>query len=310
MQKVTHLGLPNCYLLTNGTVEVVVASDVGPRVLGYGFAGGRNVLGECPGESVATEWGEFKPWGGHRLWTSPEAKPRSYAPDNDAVEVVNEGERVVRLVGAVEARTGVGKEIAVALDAEGSGVTLRHRIMNHGAWRVELGAWGLTIMRGGGEVIIPQEPYGPHPQNLLPARTLVVWPYTDMADARMSFGRKFIRVRTDAASKEPNKLGVANKQGWAAYLLEGTLFVKCFRYEEGASYPDIGCNNEVFTAGSFIELESLSPLKQLEPGEAVEHTERWELFEGVKGVDDEDELDAVVSRFVASARDGLSNEAI
>ena len=90
MQKVTRLGLPNCFQLTNGTVEVVVASDVGPRVLGYGFEGGRNVLGEHPDAFVETAWGEFKPWGGHRLWTAPEAKPRSYAPDNDAVEVAGE----------------------------------------------------------------------------------------------------------------------------------------------------------------------------------------------------------------------------
>ena len=205
MQKVTRLGLSNCFQLTNGTVEVVVASDVGPRVLGYGFAGRRNVLGEHPDAFVETAWGEFKPWGGHRLWTAPEAKPRSYAPDNDAVEVVGEGALAVRLVRAREARTGVRKEITVALDSEGSGVTLRHRITNLNAWSVELGAWGLTIMRGGGEVFIPQEPFGPHPENLLPARKLVLWPYTDMSDARMSFGRRFIRVRTDARLSEPNR---------------------------------------------------------------------------------------------------------
>ena len=46
-------------------------------------------------------------------------------------------------------------------------------------------------------------------------------------------------------------------------LLDGALFVKRFAYEEGASYPDLGCNNDVFTAGSFIELESLSKLVRL-----------------------------------------------
>lgn len=305
MQKVTRLGLPNCYLFSNGTVEVVVAGDIGPRVLDYCFVGGPSVLGECPEASVETEWGEFKPWGGHRLWTAPEAMPRSYAPDNDAVEVLSEGERAVRLVGAVEAHTGVRKEIAVALDATGSGVTLSHRVTNVGAWRVELAAWALTIMRGVGEVVIPQEPHGPHPQNLLPARALVLWPYTDMTDARLSFGRKLIRVRSDASATEPQKIGVANKRGWAAYLLDGTLFVKRFGYEEGASYPDMGCNNEVFTAGAFIELESLSKLSALEPGETLEHTERWELFDGVSVGDDEDEVDDAISRLVSStdARD-------
>ena len=287
------MGLSNCYALSNGAVEVTVATDIGPRVLGYNFVGGENVLGEHPEISVTTKWGEFKPWGGHRLWTAPEAMPRSYAPDNDAVEFEADGERSCRLVREVERNTQVRKELIVTLDEEGSGVTLTHRVTNRGAWRVELGAWGLTIMRGGGVVVIPQEPYGPHPQNLLPARPLVLWPYTDMSDTRFSFGRRFVRLRSDESNAEPQKIGLANKQGWAGYILDSTLFVKHFAYEEGATYPDYGCNNEFFTAGLFIEVESLSPLKQLEPGDTIEHVERWLLFEGVSVGDDEASLEEV-----------------
>ncbi len=293
MRKVGRMGLPNCYVLSNGAVEVCVATDVGPRVLGYNFVGGENVLGEHPESFVATEWGEFKPWGGHRLWTAPEATPRSYAPDNDAVEFHPDGERSCRLVRELERNTYVRKELTVTLDEEGSGVTLTHRVTNRGAWRVELGAWGLTIMRGGGEVVIPQEPFGPHPRNLLPARPLVLWPYTDMSDPRFNFGRRFVRLRSDESKEGAQKIGLANKQGWAAYVLDTTLFVKRFAYEEGATYPDYGCNNEFFTAGRFIEVESLSPLKQLEPGDSLVHVERWHLFKGVNVNDDEDSLEEV-----------------
>ena len=289
------MGLPNCYVLSNGAAEVTVATDVGPRILGYNLTGGENVLGEHPEISVTTEWGEFKPWGGHRFWTAPEAMPRSYAPDNDPVEFEPDGERSCRLVRELERNSYVRKELTVTLDDGGGGVTLAHRITNRGAWRVELGAWGLTIMRGGGEAVVPQEPYGPHPQNLLPARALVLWPYTDMSDARLSFGRRFVRLRSDASNDEPQKIGFANKQGWAAYSLPDALFVKRFAYEEGATYPDYGCNNEFFTAGSFMEVESLSPLRQLEPGETIEHVERWHLFESVGG-GGEDSLEEVARR--------------
>lgn len=287
------MGLPNCYVLSNGVAEVTVATDVGPRVVGYNLVGGENVLGEHPEVSVTTEWGEFKPWGGHRLWTSPEAMPRSYAPDNDPVEFYPEGERSCRLVRPVERNTDVRKEVSVELDAEGSGVTLTHRVTNRGAWRVELGAWALTVMRGGGRAVIPQEPYGPHPQNLLPARALVLWPYTDMSDARLRFGRRFIRFASDPSNAEPEKIGLLNKRGWAAYLSGEALFVKRFAYEEGADYPDYGCNNEFFTAGDFVEVESLSPLRLLETGESVEHVERWHLFGGVSAGDDDDSLEEV-----------------
>lgn len=294
MEKVECLGLPNCLRLSNGTVEVVVTTDVGPRVLHYGFAGGENVLGAWPEAVVQTAWGEWKPWGGHRLWTAPEASPRSYSPDSEPVRAEAAGERGVRLAPPVDSRAGIEKELTLTLDPSGGGVTLRHRVTNRGAWRIEAAAWALTIMRGGGEAVIPQEPFGPHPESLLPARPLVLWPYTDMSDARLRFGRRLVRFRSDPDSPEPNKIGVANKQGWSAYRLGETLFVKRFGYEEGAPYPDYGCNNEFFTAGAFIEVESLSSLKELEPGDSVEHVERWSLFAGFTPGDDEDELDAAI----------------
>lgn len=298
MEKITYLNLPNCYRLSNGTVEVVVTTDVGPRVIRYGFVGAGNVLGEHPEAAVQTAWGDFKPWGGHRLWTAPEAMPRSYAPDDAPVEFEPLGEHGIRLTAAVEPHACVQKELAVALDAEGSGVTLRHRVTNRGVWGAELAAWALTIMRGGGEVIIPQEPFGPHPECLLPARRLVVWPYTDMSDPRWTFGRRFIRVRVDGSAAAPQKLGVANKQGWAAYRVGETLFLKCFAYESGARYPDDGCNTEVFTAASFVEIESLSPLRRVEPGESVEHTERWHLFRAAPAATDDAALEAALTPLV------------
>jgi hypothetical protein len=289
VEKINCLNLPNCYRLSNGTAELVFTTDVGPRVVRYCLAGGENVLGECPADAVETELGEWKPWGGHRLWAAPEASPRSYAPDNSAVEFEPDGELSARLTPPIEAATGLQKELFVKLDAEGSGVSLRHRLTNRGAWEIEAAPWALTIMRGGGEALIPQEPFGAHPEHLLPARRLVLWRYTDLSDARFRFGRRFLRLRSDPGAAAPQKIGVENKRGWAAYRVGRLLFVKHFAYREGAAYPDDGCNNEVFTAGSFIELESLAPLARLAPGASVEHEERWQLFGDFEAGGDDDE---------------------
>jgi hypothetical protein len=40
----------------------------------------------------------------------------------------------------------------------------------------------------------------------------------------------------------------------------------------------MGCNFETFSKGDFIELESLSPVQRLGPGESVGHAETWYLF--------------------------------
>src|SRR5436305_1369773 len=73
VEKVQYLNLPNCYKLSNGTVEVIVTTDAGPRVIRYAFAGGDNAFAEIPEAMVKTELGEWKPLGGHRLWSAPEA---------------------------------------------------------------------------------------------------------------------------------------------------------------------------------------------------------------------------------------------
>jgi hypothetical protein len=295
VEKVSYLGLPNCYRLSNETVEVIVATDVGPRVLAYGFRGGENVFGEAPEALVTTALGDFKPWGGHRLWTAPEVNPRTYAPDGGAVEFEFVGESKVRLIGPVEPHTGVQKVISVTLDAEGCGVTVRHRLLNHGSWAIEAGLWALTIMRGGGEAVIPQEPFRSWGNHLSPARPLVLWHYTDLTDARLTLGRKFVRVRTDAHAEDPQKLGLLNKQGWAAYLLGTTMFLKRYCFEEGAIYPDYGCNTEVFTSRSFIDLASLSPLRRLEPGATASHEERWHLFRDFDAGSTDDALEAALA---------------
>jgi hypothetical protein len=131
---------------------------------------------------------------------------------------------------------------------------------------------------------------------VLPARPLVLWHYTDLTDARLTLGRKFIRLRTDDAAEDPLKIGVTNKQGWAAYLRGTTLFVKRHAYEEGASYPDYGSNVAAFTAGPFIQLESLSPVRRLEPGATASHEERWHLFRDFDAGATEDSLADALAR--------------
>jgi len=279
MEKIQYFDLPDCLRLTNGEIEIVVTTGVGPRILAYNFAGGENVLGWHPHAKIPSELGEYRIYGGHRLWIAPEIMPQTYAPDNAPVEYFFEAaENSVRLVPPVETVSGTQKELTVTLDKTGSGVSVNHKITNCGAAAVELAAWGLTIMRGGGTCEIPNEPFAPYGrETLLPVRNLTVWAYTDLSDSRWSFDREFIRLRVDADKSEPQKIGVLNKQGWARYRLEDAIFTKYFEFHENAVYPDMNSNTELYTAGSFVEVETLAPLKKLAPGESTEHVERWQL---------------------------------
>ena len=298
----TYAGYPCCQL-SNGTVELFATTSVGPRLICYRFVGEDNILGECPEAAVTTDLGEWKPYGGHRLWHAPESIPRTYVPDTGPVECRCEG-GTLHLAQPVEEPTGILKEMAVSLEPEGSQVTVVHKLTNQGLWPVQLAPWALTIMRGGGTTIIPQEPYISHDDCLLPARPLVLWHYTDLSDPRFAVGKRFICLSTNDALEEPQKIGVANKQGWAAYFREGTLFVKLFGYQEGFAYPDEGCNCETYTAGPFMELETVGPMHELEPGESAVHEETWHLFRGIDVGASEESLEAALEPVLAQIGKG------
>src|SRR5262249_32023230 len=118
------------------------------------------------------------------------------------------------------------------------------------------------------------------PADYAPDQTLVLWPFFDFTDRRWTFGSKYILLRQDPRAKGPTKIGLAQRQGWTAYLNAGTLFVKRFDYQEGKAYPDRGVNFETFTNADMLEMETLGPLTRLASGEKAELTERWELFAG------------------------------
>jgi len=274
-----YQNLQNCLEISNGDAKLIVSTDVGPRILFYGFDGGENILGWHPEAEVNTALGKWKPYGGHRLWRAPENMPLSYAPDNNPVDFTKEGDLAVRLVPPLETATNLQKEMTVTIVASGTAVTIDHKITNRGSEEIEIAAWALTIMRPGGEVIIPNEPFKPYsPETLLPVRSIALWSYADFTDPRWKFEKEQIRLRVDEKVNTQQKIGVLNRQGRAGYAWEDLSFIKSFDFTEDAAYPDMNSNMEVYTDGGFVEIETLSPLNKLAPGDAVHHHEHWELL--------------------------------
>jgi hypothetical protein len=267
--------LSECIEISNGAVSVIAATGFGPRILSYSLAGGENVLGWHPQAEVKTPWGNWRPYGGHRLWLSPENMPNSYAPDNAPVEVSVVDDLSVHLKGGADA-AGSQKEMLINLSETGTEVIIDHRLTV--SFRCEAAVWALTIMRPGGVAVIPNEPFaGYSHENLLPVRSAALWSYTDLSDPRWEFTKDAIRLHVDEAHGYPQKIGVLNRRGWASYEWNDLVFTKRSEYVAGAVYPDMNSDFEIYTAGGFVEVETLSPLKMLAAGEAIEHREVWSL---------------------------------
>ena len=274
-KKISYGGWPNCIRLSDGKTEIVATTDVGPRIIRYARVGGQNVFKEYAGQMGKTGGKEWRIYGGHRLWHAPEAKPRTYALDNAPIEAVWKND-MLTLTQPIESTTGIQKQIEISF-ATGGEIWLTHRLVNQNHWDVEFAPWCLTVMAQGGRAIFPQEKFIPHTDHLLPARPIVLWHYTNMADPRWIWGTKYFQLRQDPKNSAPQKVGILNTKGWAAYSLGEDLFIKRYAFDPVARYADHGCNTEAFTNGDMLEVETLGPLTKLAPGASVEHVEIWTL---------------------------------
>ncbi len=285
MERVAYGGWPNCVRLSNGVLELVATTDVGPRLIRFGLLGGSNVFREWPEQLGKTGGEGFRIYGGHRLWHGPEDPQRTYVADNQPVQW-NWHEGTLRLTAPTETLTGLQKEMEIVMDPSRARVTVRHRLINRGLKPVTTMPWSISVMPGPGRAIVPQEPYVAHAERLLPARTMTLWAYTDMRDPRYTWGTKYVQIACDPGVNRAQKIGFMNTVGWAAYAGGGTLFVKRFGYDARALYADLGCNVEVYTGGDMLELETMGRLAPLAPGATAEHVEVWHLFPATLDGDD------------------------
>lgn len=253
-----------------------VLAHGGPRIVGFGLAGGGNVLGETPDAGWDLGHGAYDLLGGHRFWFAPES-PDCSVPDATGLTIspiTDATGPAVKLSGAMEAPTGMRKTFEIGLDPGSAAVSVRHILTNAGSQARELSPWAITQMPLGGVAsVVLAEPPTEHIPN--PNQLLVLWPYASWTDKRLALDvRSFTVTATPGA---PFKIGAGSRLGAVSYLREGVLFTKRFEPAAGAPRPDLGCNLEVYCDDRTIELESLGPLVRLAPGDSVTHDERWEL---------------------------------
>lgn len=289
IEKVAFGGWTNNLRLTNGRIEAIVTSDIGPRVIRFGFVKGPNLFAELPGQMGGGGEQEWMIRGGHRLWVAPEDKPRSYELDNTpiAARITPAGVRVVKEAGP---HTHIEKRMDLSMDPRRDRVTVVHTLTNCGRKRFALAPWALSAMAPGGMEIVPLPAKIAHTARLTHNQTWSLWGYTDFTDKRWMLGSRYLFLKQRAQSA-PTKLGLAQREGWVAYQLKSFVFVKHFDFIEGSIYPDGGMNFETFTNDQFLEIESLAPMIDLAPGKSAKHTEVWELFRDVPQIRSEADAD-------------------
>ena len=104
-----------------------------------------------------------------------------------------------------------------------------------------------------------------------------MWAYTNLSDPRWTFTKKYLALRQDPNNSEAQKIGIYNPHTWGAYFLNGEVFIKRTDAIPDATYPDFGSTFETFTNNEFLEMETLSPLRKVQPSKSSEIVEHWSL---------------------------------
>ena len=295
-----------CLHIYNDVAELYVSSEFGPRVLHYSLKGQPNTFYTNEGMNYIQKGPEFdntfypgaywNVYGGNRLWKSPHFKQTNYYPDHDAVdvEVLNDG-AIFRCKPQIF--NNVQHTVEIHLAENSSEVSMRYEIKNVSDEQKKIACWALSVCDIGGVSIFPQ------PQTrlgVLPNRHISLWDYSDMRDERVYWGGKYVALLGDPNASSPIKIGINNVDGWACYLNKGFCFVLRYEHVEGGEYTDFGVSYESYANPYFLELESMSPTKELSYGESVTHAESWELFTYSKALDykDESQVDLFVERYI------------
>ena len=303
--EISYKNFGKCIKMENETAAVIVTVDVGPRVIYYGLNGKQNIFNEDINRDTVRDSKQLHDffeteenwyiYGGHRLWSSPESYPESYTPDNHSVPYEIDGNSL-KLMPEDRVKVGERHIMTVTLDDTSSDVTVKHAIKNIADYDIKLAPWCLTVAEKGGVEILPQ---CTKDTGLLSNRRMVFWAYSNVNDPRFFVCDKYITLaQTDR--EEAFKIGVNNEDGWGAYLNNGQLFIKRFRFDPLGEYPDFSVNYETYTNQYIMEIESLGTVENLKPGDYTEYDEYWQIKECSETFDrkDENSIDNFVKKYI------------
>jgi hypothetical protein len=248
--------------------SVEVATGFGPRIVGL-LVEERNLFAELPDDTLEGPEGlAYHLRGGHRLWAAPEVPAVTYQPDDEPCTLARVGDGI-RVEGKPD---GAGILKAMTITGIPDGWLVDHELTNRGRAPLRVAPWAISQFRLGGRVTLGFSGAG---AGLQADRALVLWPYTDPTDARLTIGSDTLEV--EASAGPPIKVGTGGSASGIRYELDGVRVDTHISVDRLASYADLGAAFQTYVCDRFCEIETLGPTAVLAPGASVTHREEWTI---------------------------------
>ncbi len=317
IEQINFRGWDNALLLGNGVVSLVVVPAIGGRIMAYDLANqpyfyiNPELAGKLFTPEQHTELGQYswKNYGGDKTWPAPQGWPeRDKWPgppdpvlDGGPFELieneVKDGVAAVTMRSLPDLYTGTQITRRLTLGAATSAAHLHIEMQNVSDKPVRWSVWDVTQLDCTTADGQPD-----------PACTI----YLPLSkQSRFATGYNLMVGPSDNPSWQPDpkhglltamyhgKMGKVGIDGatWLGFTRRANVgsyaFTERFSYEDGGIYPDSGVNAECWCNGPsdeqiadgtaadfkqwYMEMEVLSPLRQLAPGERQSLDIDWGL---------------------------------
>lgn len=275
-KEINHPKFGRSLLAGNGVVEIIVPLEYGIRIAHFSYIGEGNVFFEQPDDMTELTMEDgWRIHGGHRLWLAPE-EVDVYHPDEDPVTCeVGDGSLVI--TQPIDPRLGVKKRMMITF-GDGAEVVVTHKITNCNESTIRRSLWALSVMASGGTEYIP---LGHREEEWSHWKRISWWDTTCLGDVRATYEKEQI-ILQHMPVKEPYKIGVGHPDGPIRYINHGVIFEKDYDRMPELQYPDGDASYETYLCEHMVEIETLSPLYVLAPGEEAQHKEIWRLRRDVQ----------------------------
>jgi len=272
--RTSHDGWNDCVRMSNGLIDLVACPGIGGRVVHFSRTGKTSILlvnPEAKGKSPPRrdkpqDGGIWHPWGAF-LWIAPET-PASFLFNEPYTAVITKDQKLV-MTGQPVPFTNTRKRIEIQMAEDKPKVRLDFFLTNVGTRSIRHALWCSFIVPNGGTVVAPTS-----------AKSRFKDGYRKMhpfgLDQVFRTDRHLILKRLPAF-KGYMEFGADPEEGWIAYHGKEDLFYKEFPVFPGREY-DGQCPIKIYSDVRFTELESLSPLYEIGPGQTVSYWETWSLY--------------------------------
>lgn len=284
--------------LSNGLVTVTAVPTVGGRILEYKL-GSQALLWQNPKEAgklyEAPRTKEQRAWhnfGGYKVWPAPQSEwggppdPLGSSLDGgrwDGHILISSGDSAVIEMTSPEDPAVTGLQITrrVTLFVGTTHVQIRETFKNVSKREITWSIWSVTQvpgdLRGDGKPSSQAKVYLP-----LNPKSKQAGGYYAFPDYRADEWKKIAqdKILETTYQGKPGKIGADSDGGWVASVddLHGVTFAQTFAYNPEGTYPDSGSTVEVWTNPGdlpYMEVEVLSPLTKLQPGESFSAERNW-----------------------------------